>query len=480
MAEIDLIQQPLTVISGLFRARKLSPVEYLKAYLSRIDRYDRLINAFIEVDWEGASASARTAEQEIREGRWRGPLHGVPVAIKDIFDVEGQRTSAHSKIRLDHVAERDSFVVRQLRDKGAILVGKTALHEFATGGPSSDLPWPPARNPWNIRRHPGGSSSGSGAAVAAQFVPVALGTDTGGSVRHPATACGIVGMKPTFGVVSRAGVFPLSPSLDHVGVLTSRVEDNAIALEALLVEDDGDPESIRYPSIGLRDHFEDGIRGLRLGVLEQFGADADPEIRQAFAECLIKLQELGAELASVKLSPLERYVGCGRLILQAESYAIHEDWLRSRPNDYGKRGRLRLEAGHRHTAADYIRAMQTRIELRREFANATARHDAVLSVSSFELPCETDDDDEISRTYDRQARAPFSLLGVPAISIPNGFSKEGLPIGFQIAGPAFSEATIYRIARCYEANTEWHLRHPDLDAARTENSKFKSAQSSGD
>ncbi|MBV9460988.1 MAG: amidase, partial [Bradyrhizobium sp.] len=348
-------------------------------------------------------------------------------------------------------------------------VGKTALHEFATGGPSFDLPWPPARNPWNIGRHPGGSSSGSGAAVAAQLVPAALGTDTGGSVRHPATACGIVGMKPTFGVVSRAGVFPLSPSLDHVGVLTGRVEDNAVALEPLLVGDRGDPESIRHPSPDLRSRIENGIRGLRLGIVEQFGADADQEIREAFAICLRKLEELGADLAPVKLSPLDHYARCSRVILQAESYAIHEDWLRSRPNDYGKRGRLRLEAGSRHSAADYIRAVQLRAELQREFANATAAFDAVLSVSSLELPCEIDDEAEINRTYDRQARAPFSLLGVPALSIPNGFSKAGLPMGFQIAGSAFSEATIYRIARCYEAHTDWHLQHPNLDAARNAN-----------
>lgn len=465
MINSELLQKPLTAIADLFRSRSLSPVEYLKVYLSRIDRYDPLINAFIDVDWEGATAAARAAEQEIMDGRRRGFLHGIPVAIKDILDIEGQRTSNHSKIRLDHIAERDSFAVRRLREAGAVIVGKTALHEFATGGPSFDLPWPPARNPWDIKRHPGGSSSGSGAAVAARLVPVALGTDTGGSVRNPATACGVTGMKPTFGAVSRAGVFPLSPSLDHVGVITAGVEDNAIALEPLLAKDPEDPESVTHPSPDLHSRINDGLRGLRLGVLEQFGDDADQEIRGAFAGALKVFEGLGVQPVPVRLSPLARYVGCGRQILQAESFAIHEAWLDSRPNDYGKRGRTRLGAGRALSAADYIRALQTRDDLRREFTDATASFDAVLSVSSLELPCAIDDEAELNRSYDRQARTPFNLLGLPALSIPIGFSKDGLPIGLQIAGAAFSEATIYRIARSYEAATGWHLRQPDLEGA---------------
>ncbi|UFX42745.1 amidase [Bradyrhizobium sp. 41S5] len=454
----------MTIIADLFRSKSLSPVEYLKAYLSRIDRYDPLINAFIDVDWEGATAAARAAEREIVSGRHRGFLHGVPVAIKDIFDIEGQRTSGHSKIRLDHIAERDSFAVRRLREAGAVVVGKTALHEFATGGPSFDLPWPPARNPWDIKRHPGGSSSGSGAAVAARLVPVALGTDTGGSVRNPATTCGVTGIKPTFGAVSRTGVFPLSPSLDHVGVITVGVEDNAIALEPLLAKDPEEPESVTHPSRDLHNGMNDGIRGLRLGILEQFGVQADPQIRGALSDAIEVFKGLRADLVPVKLSPLERYVDCGRLILQAESFAIHETWLDTRPDDYGKRGRTRLGAGRALSAANYNKALDTRTELRREFADATATLDAVLCVSSLELPCAIEDEAEINRSYDRQARTPFNLLGLPALSIPIGFSKEGLPIGLQIAGAAFSEATIYRIARSYEAATGWHRRYPDLDA----------------
>lgn len=461
----DLTEIPFTKASSLLRARKLSPVEYLSAFLSRIDRYDAVLNAFIDVDREGALASARNAEREIGQGLWRGLLHGVPIALKDIFDVEGQRTSAHSKIRLDHRAQRDSFVVRQIREAGAVLVGKTALHEFATGGPSFDLPWPPARNPWNRKCHPGGSSSGSGAAVAADFVPVALGTDTGGSVRNPATACGIVGMKPTFGTISRSGVFPLSFSLDHVGVLTRRNEDNAAVLESLLVHDPEDPSSVPHPFPNLRLDLHRGVKGLRVGVLEEFGATAEPEIRVGFERCLKEFEDLGVELAPVKLSSLDSYVGCGRLILQAEGYALHENWLTTRSNDYGKRGRARLMPGSCLSAADYIRAQQLRTRLSLEFSDAIAPFDVALCVSSLELPCAIDDESQIDRTYDRQARTPFNVTGMPALSIPIGFSHTGLPIGLQIVGPAFSERTIYRVAQAYEAATDWHLRRPNLDAA---------------
>jgi aspartyl-tRNA(Asn)/glutamyl-tRNA(Gln) amidotransferase subunit A len=465
LATDDLTELPLTAASELMRTRALSPVEYLSAFLSRIDRYDGALSAFITVDRDGAVAAAQAAEREIGQGRWRGVLHGIPVALKDIFDVKGQRTSAHSRVRMDHVAARDGFVVRRLREAGAVLIGKTALHEFATGGPSFDLPWSPARNPWNIGCHPGGSSSGSGVAVAAGFAPVALGTDTGGSVRNPATACGVVGVKPTYGVVSRAGAFPLSFSLDHVGVLTRANADNAIVLEALIGRDPDDPSSVSHPAADLQSDLRKAIKGLRLGILEEFGAAASGEIRAAFDACLRVFAGLGAELVPLKLPPLDSYVGCGRLILQAEAYAVHEHWLKTRIGDYGQRGRTRLLPGAFLSAADYVRGQQMRTQLTRAFADTIATVDAALCVSSHELPCAIDDEAEIDRTYDRQARTPFNLTGTPAISIPMGFSQSGLPIGLQVVSAAFAESTMYRVAQAYEAATDWHLRRPDLDAA---------------
>ncbi len=455
----------LTSAASQLRCGDLSPVAYVTSFLDRIDRYNPALDAFIDIDREGALLAAKSAEREIAEGKWRGPLHGVPVALKDIFDVAGQRTSAHSKVRMDHVADRDAFVVMKLRDAGAILFGKTALHEFATGGPSFDLPWPPARNPWKRSHHPGGSSSGAGVAVAAGFAPVALGTDTGGSVRNPATVCGVTGMKPTYGAISRSGVFPLSFSLDHVGTLTRNVQDNAIVLEALHGLDPDDITSVDHPKPDFLTSLTDGLKGLRLGVIEEFGAAANPEIRAAFAEACQTLVRMGADLVPLKLSPLDTYVGCGRLILQAEGFALHEEWLRTRLGDYGMRGRTRLLPGAFLGASDYIRAQQMRTVLAREFATAMETVDAAICVSSLEMPCAINDEAEIDRTYDRQARTPFNLTGSPAISVPMGFSKDGLPIGLQVVGRAFGEAMVYRVAHSYESVTEWHLRRPDLDAA---------------
>jgi aspartyl-tRNA(Asn)/glutamyl-tRNA(Gln) amidotransferase subunit A len=465
----NLTELSLTTAASLLRAGELSPVSYLKAFLERIDKYNAALDAFISIDHEGALKAAAQAECEIRESQWRGPLHGVPVALKDIFDVAGERTSAHSKIRMNHVADRDAFVVRKLRDAGAIIIGRTALHEFATGGPSFDLPWPPARNPWKRSHHPGGSSSGSGVAVAAGFGPVALGTDTGGSVRNPATACGITGMKPTYGAVSRSGVFPLSFSLDHVGTLTRTVQDNALVLEALLGRDADDITSVQHPAPNFQATLNDGLKGLRLGVLEEFGAAANPEIRSAFTEACLSLERLGAELVPLKLSPLDAYAGCGRLILQAEGFAIHEQWLKTRIGEYSMRGRTRLLPGAFLSATDYIRAQQMRTLLTREFAAAMETVDAALCISSHELPCAIDDEAEVDRTYDKQARTPFNLTGSPAISVPMGFSKTGLhiglPMGLQVIGKPFDEAMVYRVAHAYESATEWHRRRPDLDAA---------------
>ncbi len=454
----------LACAAALLRTKELSPVEYAAACLKRIHRYDPGLNAFISTDDEGALRAAREAESEIARGGWRGPLHGVPVALKDIFDVAGQRTSAHSRLRMDHLASDDAYIVQKLRDAGAVILGKTALHEFATGGPSFDLPWPPARNPWKRSHHPGGSSSGSGVSVAAGFVPVAIGTDTGGSVRNPATACGITGMKPTYGAISRAGAFPLAFSLDHVGVLSRNVQDNALVLEALLGRDPADPSSVDHPGQELRASLEEGVKGLRIGVIDEFCTQANGEILAAFRQACRVLEQLGAELVPLRLSPLDDYVDCGRLILQAEAFAIHEAWLRTRIGDYSQRGRTRLLPGAFLSAGDYIHAQQLRTVLVREYTAAMANVDGAVCLSSLELPCAIDDEAEVDRTYDKQARTPFNLTGTPAISVPMGFSKNGLPMGLQVLGKRFDEAMVYRIAQAYEAATGWHLRRPDLDA----------------
>jgi aspartyl-tRNA(Asn)/glutamyl-tRNA(Gln) amidotransferase subunit A len=426
-------------------------VELAHALLERIERLDPRCNAFLRVMSESALAQAAAAEKEMMAGRIRGTLHGIPYALKDIADVAGLPTTCHSAIRADHVATQDAPIVARLKEAGAVLLGKTALHEFATGGPARDLPWPPARNPWDLERHPGGSSSGSGAALAAGFAPAAIGTDTGGSVRNPATCCGIVGMKPTYDLVSREGVFPLSFSLDHVGPMTRTVEDNALLLQALV------PASHNVLS-GLRH----GVKGLRIGLVEHWHTEdqpADAQMVRALQAAADKLSELGAQVERVRLSPLPVWAACGRVLQQAEQYVIHERWLRERPQDYCEISRTKLVAGAFLPAREYVKARQAQRVLREEFERLMERYDALIALSGHELPLRFDDP-QMTRAYERQARMPFNVTGTPALAVPTGFSSEGLPLGMQIAAKANHEATLYRIAWQYDEATQWTSRHP--------------------
>jgi aspartyl-tRNA(Asn)/glutamyl-tRNA(Gln) amidotransferase subunit A len=308
----------LAQAAELLRAKRLSPVEYAQALLRRIETHDGRLNAYLRFMPEAALADARRAEAEIARGEWRGPLHGVPYGLKDIVDYAGVPTTAHSKILADNVARADAAVTQRLRAAGGVFTGKLATHEFAIGGPSFDLPWPPARNPWNRDHFTGGSSSGSGAAVAAGFVPAAIGTDTGGSVRNPAALCGIVGMKPTYGLVSRRGVVPLAFSLDHVGPLTRTVRDNALMLEAIAGYDPADPGSAQAACGGYCRELERGVRGVRIGVIRHFYArdmQADDEMHASIEAAAERLRELGAEVREIETAPLDQFLACNRTIL---------------------------------------------------------------------------------------------------------------------------------------------------------------------
>lgn len=448
-----LTELSLTALAAGVRAGTFSSRDVVEACLRRIEALDPKLNAFLSVEAEAALAEAEACDRDFAAGRPRGPLHGLPVAIKDIIDVAGKATTGHSRVTITDCAREDAFVVQRLRAAGAIIIGKTALHEFATGGPSFDLPWPPARNPWNPAYHPGGSSSGSGAAVACGMVPAALGTDTAGSVRHPATACGIVGMKPTYGAISRHGVFPLAPSLDQVGPMTRTVADNALLFDACLGHDPRDPTSIAAfepvsPSMG------HDIRGLRIAVLEDFNAEADAEILAAFDGAVSLLKDLGADVVPVTSPPVSLYNDCARLLIQAESFAVHQGWLAERPHDYGWRARTKLLAGAFIDAGTFLQTQKERRRLTVALREATAGFDAALCVSSFHLPAPIDDDDEIDRTYDRQARIAFNLTGDPAIAVCAGLSASGLPLGLQIVSHPFQDAMVYRIGAAYEAACE--------------------------
>ena len=470
----DLAYLTIAEAGRLIRARKLSPVELTQALLARIAATEPAYHAYIAVTEELALAQAKAAEAAIMRGEWRGPMHGVPYAAKDIFDVAGTATTCHSKVRIDHRAQSDATAIARLREAGAVLLGKLALHEFANGGPTHDLPWPAARNPWNTDLHPGGSSSGSGVAVAIGTAPGALGTDTGGSVRNPATCCGVVGMKATYGMVSRAGVFPLAFSLDNVGPLTRTVEDNAIMLQAIAGHDAADPASATRATPDFTAALGGGVRGLKLGLIAHFYDEdmlAAPEQLAAIDAAVDVLRRLGAEVKPIKLSSLQRYSECGRTILMVEAFAVHERDMRERPQDYAPITLRKMLPGAFIPAADYVKAQQVRTALCAEYAAATRDLDAVITMSSLDMPCSIDDAETIAKTYERQCRMPFNVTGSPAIAVPTGFTPEGLPTAMQIVGRWFDEAMVYRVAHAYCEATGFCDRHPPVTLAARESEK---------
>ncbi|MEO8714811.1 MAG: amidase [Acetobacteraceae bacterium] len=425
--------------------REVSPVELTRALLARIERLDPLLHVFIRLDADAALDAARVAEAEIATGRTRGPLHGVPVGIKDIIDVAGLPTTCHSAILLDNLAKADADVVARLREAGAIILGKLSTHEFAIGGPSFDLPFPPARNPWNPDHHPGGSSSGAGAGVAAGLFPLALGTDTGGSVRNPASCCGIVGLKPTYGLVSRRGVFPLSYTLDHVGPMTRTVADNAMLLDVI-----ADPTDTAHD---FGREIGSGIKGLRVGFIRHFHQSdipAHPEVAAALEEVARVLQAEGAGVSTITLPSLVEFAAVNRVILASEAYSIHSRWLRERPGDYGQLSRRRLLPGAFIPAGTYVDAQRRRTQMIAAVEEALRDADVLLCASSMDPPSRIEDAAETARTYPRQARSPFNVTGHPALAMMAGLSRDGLPLSVQFVGRYFQEAALYGVAAAYE------------------------------
>jgi aspartyl-tRNA(Asn)/glutamyl-tRNA(Gln) amidotransferase subunit A len=472
----DLAWLTVAEAAELLRGKKLSSVEYAKALIDRIERHDSKLNAFLRFTPELALEDARRAEAEIARGGWRGPFHGVPYGLKDIVDYAGLPTTAHSKILQKNIATTDAAVTQKLRAAGAVFMGKLSTHEFAIGGPSFDLPWPPARNPWNRDHFCGGSSSGSGAATAAGLLPAAIGTDTGGSVRNPAAMCGVVGIKPTYGVVSRRGVLPLAYSLDHVGALTRTVRDNALMLELIAGHDPLDPGSSPHATGGYTAELDRGVKGLKIGVIRHFYArdmEADPEMSAAIDAAVRKLAELGADVREIETAPLPEYLACNRTILNSEAFAIHEKWMRERPQDYGALARERIMAGAFVRAADYVNATRLRRKMTDAFHAVLSKVDVAVTVSSMDPACRIDDTKALELTYGRQARAPFNVTGDPALSVPVGFSKAGFPLSMQIVGKPFGEALVYRVAHAYERAAQWVERHPTLEATEGASQKVE-------
>ena len=449
---------------------RLSPIALTAAYLERIDALDGELHSYVTVLHEAARAAAR----EIAAGRPRGPLHGIPIGLKDIYKTNGIRTTAGSRRYEHHVPEEDAESWVRLRDAGAILLGKHETHEFAIGGPDFGLPFPPARNPWNTAHYPSGSSSGSAVAVAAGLCAAAMGSDTGGSIRGPAAYCGIVGLKPTYGRVSRRGVFPLSYSLDHCGPLTRTVEDCAILMQALAAYDPQDPASADVPVPDYRAALTPRLDGLRIGVIRHFherdaadfGADSAPSAAYvgAFDAACRTLESLGARLVDLHLSPLIAYLDANRLIMLAEAYALHEADFRERPHLFGRLMFARVGLGAFLTAADYVEAVRQRRELAVEFTRALTDVDVAISANATG-PAPRIDQVPFWGVYERASyTGPYNLTGSPALSVPIGF-EDGLPLAFQIAGKAFDEAGVLRVGHAFERATEFHRQRPPIAAS---------------
>jgi aspartyl-tRNA(Asn)/glutamyl-tRNA(Gln) amidotransferase subunit A len=458
---------PFLTIAELNRAydqRELSPVEVTRALLDRVAEHDGKLHSFIRVTEEVALAEAKMAETELMAGRRRGPMHGIPYGLKDIVETGGIATTGHSKLRQDYVPTEDAEIVRRLKAGGGVLMGKLATWEFANGGPSFDLPWPPARNPWDPDRLPGGSSSGPGAAVAAGFMPAAIGTDTGGSIRGPAAFCGIAGLKPTYGRVSRRGVFPNTFTMDHIGPLTRSAEDIALMLQVIAGFDPADPGSEDCPVPDYRAALDGGVKGVRLGFVEGWheGAGAHPDLGAEITEAVSVLQGLGAIVEPIKLSSLRDYTDCKTTISLVELYSIHEPDLRGRPQDFGRILRNHILAGGLIRAEEYQAALRWRTALAKEQAAAFGRFDALITASARTI-ADIADPNRRSHGIGPSITQPFSISGVPALAIPCGFSRaERMPLSLQIAGAPFQEPTVLRIAHAYQQATDWHHRHPAL------------------
>jgi aspartyl-tRNA(Asn)/glutamyl-tRNA(Gln) amidotransferase subunit A len=443
-----------------YRRRALSPVEVTQALLHRIEKLDRHLHCFVTLTADRALAEAKAAEAAFARGDHASPLLGIPVGYKDIYATRGIRTTAGSALLADWVPEADATCVRRLQDAGAIMLGKLITHEFAMGIQFPGHRFPPARNPWNLDHIPGGSSSGSGAALAAGLVHGALGTDTAGSIRGPAAFCGIVGLKPTYGRVSRAGVIPLSWTLDHTGPMARTVEDCAYLFQALAGHDPADPASARAPVADHLGPLRRGIRGLRVGVPRDFLLDGiDPEVGHAFEQSLVALRDLGASVRDVVIPSIHTSPAF-MVILLAEGFAYHERDLRERAALYGDVLRERLQAGGLYTGGEYVQAQRLRTVLRADMLAALETEEVLVCPTAPRPATSFAEALNPDAPFPRSNMGPFNMAGLPALALPCGFSASGLPLSLQIAGRPFDEATVLRAGHAYEQATDWHARRP--------------------
>jgi aspartyl-tRNA(Asn)/glutamyl-tRNA(Gln) amidotransferase subunit A len=452
--------EKISELAPRLRRKEVSPVELTRACLERIEKLNPALNAFITVTAESALAEARAAESEISRGEWRGPLHGIPVALKDLIDTAGTRTTAASGLYQNRVPTKDAEVVQRLRRAGAVILGKNNLHEFAYGGSSLVSFFGDVHNPWDVAHIAGGSSGGSAAAVAAGLCYAAIGTDTAGSIREPAALCGCVGIKPTYGRVSARGVIPLSWSLDHVGPLAATVGDTAVVLQAIAGYDPLDVCSADGPASDYVAGLGDATKALRVGVPRaHFYDDLDDEVRAAVERALAVIGALVAEVRDVQIE-----VSSDRTVQAAESFAYHAENVARTPELYQPETLRRIRSGEKISAAEYIQRRRELDEERRRAHDFFAGVD-LLVTPTMPIPAPAiahlKRDPAALRPAElallRNTR-PFNVWGLPAISVPCGFTKGGLPIGLQIAGPYWREDLVLQLAHAYERRTEWHTR----------------------
>jgi len=461
----------LAEAARLVKTRAVSPVELVDACLARIEAVNGRLSAFISVFEREARQVAEAAEIMTRAGHDLGPLHGIPVALKDNVAVRGMRTTAGSKVLADWVPDRDATVAARLRQAGAILVGKTNMHEFAWGGTSDNPHHGTVRNPWNTDRFPAGSSGGSGAAVAARACYGAIGTDTGGSIRLPSAINGIVGIRPTYGRVSNHGIVPLAWSMDTAGPMTRTVEDCALMFGVIAGHDPKDPTTARHSTTDYAAGLGEGIRGLRIGIVPgYFFNHLQPAVHEAVQRALDTLVSLGAQLVEVDIANIHGNISAQLTIEAAEPSAYHQRWLRERPEDYGDDVRSLLEIGELLFATHYIQAQRYRSLLRNEFIEAFRRADIFVCptlpftatrVGEMKVVIENGVEEDMLSAIMQFTGVP-SLTGLPALNVPCGFDSGGLPIGMQLIGRPFDEATLFRAGAAYQGATDFHLQEPDL------------------
>ncbi|MEX2642635.1 MAG: amidase [Acetobacterales bacterium] len=463
----ELHNLTIAALSEMIRGKSLSPVELTEYLLRRVEAFEPQLHAFVTLTADIALAQARAAEAEIMAGRWRGPLHGVPFALKDIYSTAGILTTAGSRILGDNVPDRDATTTARLLSAGGVLLGKLKTHEFAHGGPSFDVPWAPARNPWNVDHFTGGSSSGSGAAVAAGYVPSAMGSDTGGSIRNPGSLCGLVGFKPTYGIVSRAGVIPNSYSFDTCGPLTRSVEDAAILLNLLAGHDDADPASVAVPPRDYRAAVSDAdVRGLRVGVLRHFWEEdlpANDEVRAAMERAITHFTDLGCFVEDARIRPLQDFYDVKVLIAEPEMFEAYAADLRSRVQEFGLDFLGRCLPACMVTATDYMAAQRERRRMNDEMRLTYDRYDILLTAGPYGPAPRIDAHSTMAFWKNPSVNTPFNVTGGPAIVLPMGLSASELPLSLQLTGRPFDDVTVLRAARAYERSAGFDGLRPPLD-----------------